>query len=93
MEFEFKGYAADITDTSIPFISPVIVTNKTCDLDSLPRTSDEVFCDKYYVCSSDGAVKVYVGLFCPPGFAFDFGLQECRTRFQVDCNRRHQFCE
>lgn len=50
---------------------------------------DDTYCDKYYVCS-DGK---YVGLFCPVGMAFDYGLQECHLKQRVDCSKRPLFCK
>ncbi|XP_057364639.1 uncharacterized protein LOC130685360 isoform X2 [Daphnia carinata] len=59
-------------------------TNRDCDLNALARVMDDTYCDKYYVCS-DGK---YVGLFCPVGMAFDYGLQECHLKQRVDCSKR-----
>lgn len=64
-------------------------TNRDCDLNALARVMDDTYCDKYYVCS-DGK---YVGLFCPVGMAFDYGLQECHLKQRVDCSKRPLFCK
>ena len=68
-------------------VTTVEVTNKPCNLRALPRIKDERFCDKYYVCSRG----FYVGLYCPLGMAFDYGLQECHLKDKVDCTSRPQF--
>jgi len=62
-------------------IATITLTKRVCDLNALPRIRDERYCDKYYVCSSG----LYVGLSCPCGMAFDYGIQECRLRKDVDC--------
>uniref|UniRef100_A0A0N8BVU8 Chitin-binding type-2 domain-containing protein n=1 Tax=Daphnia magna TaxID=35525 RepID=A0A0N8BVU8_9CRUS len=72
---------------SIQPIRTVERTNRDCDLNALARVMDDTYCDKYYVCS-DGK---YVGLFCPVGMAFDYGLQECHLKQRVDCSKRPLF--
>ncbi len=72
---------------SIQPVKAVEITNRNCDLTALSRVEDDRFCDKYFVCSNGK----YVGLFCPLGMAFDYGLQECRLKQQVDCTRRPLF--
>lgn len=74
---------------SVQPIRTVELTQRNCNLNALARIMDDTFCDKYYVCS-DGK---YVGLFCPIGMAFDYGLQECRFKHQVDCSKRPLICK
>ena len=72
---------------SIQPVRAVEITNRKCELNALARVSDDRYCDKYFVCSSGK----YVGLFCPLGMAFEYGLQECRLKLEVDCSKRPLF--
>lgn len=80
------------TGAAVGSIQPVRrmeMTTRRCDLNALSRIQDDRYCDKYYVCSNG----FYVGLFCPIGMAFDFGLQECRLKHEVDCTTRPLICK
>ena len=74
---------------SVQPVRTVEFTERKCELNALSRMPDDVYCDKYYVCSDDK----YVGLFCPIGMAFDYGLQECRFKHHVDCSKRPLICK
>jgi hypothetical protein len=74
---------------SIQPVRTVELTQRDCNLNALSRIPDDTYCDKYYVCSNGK----YVGLFCPLGMAFDYGLQECRIKHRVDCSKRPLICK
>lgn len=74
---------------SIQPVRQVEFTDRDCDQNALSRIPDDRYCDKYFVCSNGK----YVGLFCPVGMAFDYGLQECRLKASVDCSTRPLFCK
>lgn len=81
--------ALNPTMGSIQPVRTVEMTDRNCDKNALARIADDRYCDKYFVCSNNK----YVGLFCPVGMAFDYGLQECRLRPSVDCSTRPLTCK